>query len=78
MYKVNKSNELIINNFEPVEKIIMNENEYIYTRTNENVERGEFDNLTAVSYRCYEENHNLTVYHIGGRVEYVETGYSIN
>lgn len=75
MFNFNNTNE-IIDTYN-----VVNENEFVFkgklyklTRINENVQRGEFDNLTAYDFRNNEENHNITLYVEDSLIQYVETG----
>lgn len=51
---------------------------FVFVRENENVHRGQFENLTAISFRNEGERKNLTLFYNGDIMEFVETGYSLN
>lgn len=79
----------VIETFEDVQEIIDAQpkltdrfavGEFIYTkvRTNHNVKRGNFENLTATVYRNENERHNVIVFYYEGSIVFVETLYSID
>lgn len=51
---------------------------FIFVRENENVHRGHFENLTAITYRNEKEHKNLSLFYNGKVMEFIETGYSLN
>lgn len=79
MLAFNNSTE-ILNRLEVTEatEFTLENKKYSYVRTNHNVQRGEFDNLTCVNFRNEEERHNVGVFYLENQIHYVETGYSLN
>lgn len=48
---------------------------YTFVRRNENVQRGNFDNLCCVTFRNEDERHTIHIYFTNEDIIYVETGY---
>lgn len=84
----NTEQKYVIETFEDVQEILDAQpeladrfavGEFVYTkvRTNQNVQRGELENLTAVVYRNENERHNVIVLYHANTIKFVETSYSI-
>lgn len=79
MLSFNNSNE-ILDHFEVTKasEFTLENNKYSYVRTNQNVQRGEFDNLTCVNFKNEEERHVVAVFYSENQIHFVETSYSLN
>ncbi|MBG9693166.1 hypothetical protein ABD91_20715 [Lysinibacillus sphaericus] len=73
-----KNNLMHIKKSEVSNEILFEGLKFVFVRKNENVYRGQCDNLTAISYRNEDEHKNLTLFYNGEVMEFVETGYSLN
>lgn len=69
LIKIEKS--LILN------EILFEDLKFVFVRENENVRRGEFENLTAILYRNEKEHKNLILFYNEEVMEYIETSYSL-
>lgn len=69
----------MLNHFDLTEEtaFIYQKNGYQLIRKVQNVQRGEFDNLTCAIFRNEENRHSIKVYYTANQIEYVESGYSL-